>query len=126
MRCFRARAREPPGWTDMKPGPDGVTPTVMRLDPGIVGRRCRTLSLGCGHESNAAFSESGPHLHRRASVRAIVDRLTFQAHIIETGSESHRLKSTRQKRQKAATANVHAAVHSRPARQHRSMSAPWP
>ena len=31
-------------------------------------------------------------------VAAIVDRLTFNAHIIETGTESYRLKSTRAKR----------------------------
>ena len=29
-------------------------------------------------------------------VAAIVDRLTFNAHIIETGTESYRLRSTRQ------------------------------
>jgi hypothetical protein len=33
---------------------------------------------------------------------AIVDRLTFDAHIIETGTESYRLKTTRQRRQKPA------------------------
>ena len=31
-------------------------------------------------------------------VAAIVDRLTFRAHIIETGTESFRLKSARQKK----------------------------
>lgn len=45
--------------------------------------------------SNAAFSEcartfTGPRLYA-----AIVDRLTFDAHIIETDTESYRLKTTR-------------------------------
>ncbi len=33
-------------------------------------------------------------------VAAIVDRLTFNAHIVETGTESFRLNSTRSKRAK--------------------------
>jgi hypothetical protein len=32
-----------------------------------------------------------------------VDRLTFDAHIIETGSESYRLKTTRKRREKTTT-----------------------
>jgi hypothetical protein len=36
-------------------------------------------------------------------VAAIVDRMTFNGHIIETGSQSYRLASTRAKRTKTKT-----------------------
>jgi DNA replication protein DnaC len=52
--------------------------------------------------SNAAFSEWARTFTDPRLCAAIVDRLTFDAHIIETGSESYRLKSTRQKRQRTA------------------------
>src|SRR5499433_1465829 len=51
--------------------------------------------------SNAAFSEWTATFTDPRLCAAIVDRLTFDAHIIETGSESYRLKTTRQKQQKA-------------------------
>ncbi len=53
--------------------------------------------------SNAAFSEWARTFTDPRLCAAIVDRLTFDAHIIETGSESYRLKSSRQKRQRTAT-----------------------
>ena len=56
--------------------------------------------------SNAAFSEWARTFTDPRLCAAIVDRLTFDAHIIETGSESYRLKTTRQKQQKAATAST--------------------
>jgi hypothetical protein len=34
-------------------------------------------------------------LTTRSRIAAIVDRLTFHAHIIETGTESYRLRTTR-------------------------------
>jgi DNA replication protein DnaC len=52
--------------------------------------------------SNSAFSEWARTFTDPRLCAAIVDRLTFDAHIIETGNESYRLKTTRQKRQKAA------------------------
>ena len=53
--------------------------------------------------SNAPFSEWGstftdPHL-----AAAVVDRLTFNAHILETGTDSYRLRSTRAKKGTATT-----------------------
>ena len=41
-----------------------------------------------------AFSEWGQTFTDRRLAAAVVDRLTFRAHIIETGSESYRLRVT--------------------------------
>lgn len=45
--------------------------------------------------SNLPFSEWGQILADPRLVAAIVDRLTFNGHILETGSDSYRLRSTR-------------------------------
>jgi DNA replication protein DnaC len=45
------------------------------------------------------FSEWGKIITDPRLVAAIVDRVTFHAHIIETGSDSYRLKSTTNARQ---------------------------
>ena len=45
--------------------------------------------------SNLPFSEWGQVVTDARLVAAIVDRMTFQAHIIETGTESFRLRATR-------------------------------
>jgi len=45
--------------------------------------------------SNLPFSEWGRIIPDARLVAAIVDRLTFNGHIIETGSDSYRLKATR-------------------------------
>jgi DNA replication protein DnaC len=45
--------------------------------------------------SNLPFSEWGQVITDPRLVAAIVDRLTFRAHIIETGTESFRLRSSR-------------------------------
>jgi DNA replication protein DnaC len=50
--------------------------------------------------SNLPFSEWGKVITDARLVAAIIDRLTFNAHIIETGSESYRLKSTLARRAK--------------------------
>jgi DNA replication protein DnaC len=50
--------------------------------------------------SNLPFSEWGQVVGDPRLVAAIVDRLTFNAHIIETGTESFRLSSTKAKRGK--------------------------
>jgi DNA replication protein DnaC len=48
--------------------------------------------------SNLPFSEWGQIIPDPRLVAAIVDRLTFNAHIIETGTESYRLRTTRTSR----------------------------
>jgi DNA replication protein DnaC len=48
--------------------------------------------------SNLPFSEWGQVVTDPRLVAAIVDRVTFGAHIIETGSDSYRLRATRAKR----------------------------
>ncbi|HXQ96142.1 MAG TPA: ATP-binding protein, partial [Candidatus Acidoferrales bacterium] len=47
--------------------------------------------------SNAPFSEWGQTFSDPRLAAAVVDRLTFRAHIIETGSESYRLRVSRPK-----------------------------
>jgi DNA replication protein DnaC len=53
--------------------------------------------------SNLPFSEWGSVIPDPRLVAAIVDRLTFHAHIIETGSDSYRLRSTRRARTRKAS-----------------------
>ncbi len=48
--------------------------------------------------SNAPFSEWGQTFTDARLAAAVVDRLTFRAHIIETGSESYRLRLSRSRR----------------------------
>ena len=48
--------------------------------------------------SNAPFSEWGQTFTDPRLAAAVVDRLTFNAHIIETGTESYRLRSAKQKK----------------------------
>lgn len=45
--------------------------------------------------SNAPFSEWGRTFTDPRLAAAVVDRVTYQAHIIETGSDSYRLRATR-------------------------------
>jgi DNA replication protein DnaC len=48
--------------------------------------------------SNAPFSEWGQTFTDPRLAAAVVDRLTFRAHILETGSESYRLRVSRTKK----------------------------
>lgn len=48
--------------------------------------------------SNAPFSEWGQTFSDARLAAAVVDRLTFRAHIIETGSESYRLRVSRRRK----------------------------
>jgi DNA replication protein DnaC len=51
--------------------------------------------------TNLPFSEWGSVIPDPRLVAAIVDRVTFNAHIIETGTESYRLRTTRASRSRA-------------------------
>ena len=53
--------------------------------------------------SDRQEAASGQVITDARLVAAIVDRLTFNAHIIETGSESYRLKSTQARRAKKSS-----------------------
>src|SRR5215216_2870353 len=57
--------------------------------------------------SNLPFSEWGTIIPDPRLVAAIVDRVTFNAHIIETGTDSYRLRTTkaRTRRKPAGTSN---------------------
>jgi DNA replication protein DnaC len=53
--------------------------------------------------SNLPFSEWGQVITDPRLVAAIVDRVTFNAHIIETGTNSYRLRTTKTKRRPSPT-----------------------
>jgi DNA replication protein DnaC len=53
--------------------------------------------------SNAAFSEWTSTFTDPRLCAAIVDRLTFDAHIIQTGTDSYRLRTTQTRRQASGT-----------------------
>ncbi len=53
--------------------------------------------------SNASFSEWGRTFSDPRLAAAVVDRLTFRAHIVQTGSDSYRLRSARTKKGAAKT-----------------------
>lgn len=53
--------------------------------------------------SNAAFSEWARTFTDPRLCAAIVDRLTFDAHIIETGTDSYRLRTTKDRRRSVAS-----------------------
>jgi DNA replication protein DnaC len=81
----------------------------VQLDPRgaellfqIVTEREEKASIATG--SNLPFSEWGSIIPDPRLVAAIVDRLTFHAHIIETGTESYRLRTTRATKGRKRTA----------------------
>jgi DNA replication protein DnaC len=72
----------------------------VRLDPRgaellfqIITAREERASIACA--SNAPFSEWGATFTDPRLAAAVVDRLTFNAHIIQTGTKSYRLGATR-------------------------------
>lgn len=80
----------------------------VRLDPRgaellfqIITAREERASIACA--SNAPFSEWSATFTDPRLAAAVVDRLTFKAHIIQTGTASYRLRTTRQTRKGAAT-----------------------
>jgi DNA replication protein DnaC len=67
----------------------------------ILTEREEKASVAIG--SNLPFSEWGQVVTDPRLVAAIVDRVTFNGHIIETGTESYRLRSTRARKARSAT-----------------------
>ena len=67
----------------------------------IITAREERASIACA--SNAPFSEWGTTFTDPRLAAAVVDRLTFNAHIISTGTSSYRLRSTRAAKKGAAT-----------------------
>ena len=72
----------------------------VRLDPRgaellfqIITAREERASIACA--SNAPFSEWSATFTDPRLAAAVVDRLTFNAHIIQTGTASYRLRATR-------------------------------
>lgn len=59
----------------------------------VITEREEKASIACA--SNAPFSEWGATFTDPRLAAAVVDRLTFRAHIIQTGTESYRLRATR-------------------------------
>jgi DNA replication protein DnaC len=59
----------------------------------VITEREEKASIACA--SNASFSEWGATFTDPRLAAAVVDRLTFKAHIIETGTESYRLRASR-------------------------------
>jgi DNA replication protein DnaC len=66
----------------------------------IITEREEKASIACA--SNAPFREWGKTFTDPRLAAAIVDRLTFNAHIIPTGTDSYRLRSSRAARKEAA------------------------
>ena len=67
----------------------------------VITSREERASIACA--SNAPFSEWGNTFTDPRLAAAVVDRLTFNAHIIQTGTSSYRLTSTRAKKGAANT-----------------------
>jgi DNA replication protein DnaC len=67
----------------------------------IITAREERASIACA--SNAPFSEWGTTFTDPRLAAAVVDRLTFNAHIIHTGTSSYRLRSTRAAKKGATT-----------------------
>ena len=59
----------------------------------IITEREERASIGIG--TNLPFSEWGTIFGDPRLVAAIVDRLTFNAHILETGTSSYRLRTSK-------------------------------
>lgn len=67
----------------------------------IITEREERASIALG--SNLPFSEWGTVVADPRLVAAIVDRVTFNAHILETGTQSYRLRTSRTARAKNAS-----------------------
>ncbi len=66
----------------------------------VITEREEKASIACA--SNAPFSEWGRTFTDPRLAAAVVDRLTFHAHIIATGADSYRLRTTRARKDSQA------------------------
>jgi DNA replication protein DnaC len=86
-----------------------LPPTLhLHLDPRgaellfqVITERDERASIAVA--SNLPFSEWGSIFPDGRLAAAVVDRLTYRAHLIETGSRSYRLRATSQARKGGAT-----------------------
>jgi DNA replication protein DnaC len=63
----------------------------------VITEREERASIACA--SNAPFSEWGRTFADPRLAAAVVDRLTFHAHIIQTGADSYRLRTSRARKE---------------------------
>ncbi|MFD2157234.1 IS21-like element helper ATPase IstB [Rhodococcus jostii] len=75
----------------------------------IITEREERASIGIA--SNLPFSEWGTVFPDPRLVAAIVDRITFNAHILETGTQSYRLRTSKTHHRKARLTPSGAAIH---------------
>jgi DNA replication protein DnaC len=80
-----------------------VDPRGAELLFQIITEREERASIGIG--TNLPFSEWGSVFPDPRLVAAIVDRVTFNAHILETGTQSYRLRTSKTKATRRAKAN---------------------
>ena len=78
-----------------------IDPRGAELLFQIITEREERASIGVG--TNLPFSEWGSVLADPRLVAAIVDRITFNAHILQTGTQSYRLRTSRTGRGKKAS-----------------------
>jgi hypothetical protein len=81
----------PHRWTRSATSP--WTPRGAELLFQVITAREERASIACA--SNAPFSEWGNTFTDPRLAAAVVDRLTFKAHIIQTGTSSYRLSASR-------------------------------
>jgi DNA replication protein DnaC len=72
-----------------------IDPRGAELLFQIITERDERASIGVG--TNLPFSEWGSVVADPRLVAAIVDRITFNAHILETGTQSYRLRTSKTK-----------------------------
>jgi DNA replication protein DnaC len=77
-----------------------IDPRGAELLFQIITEREERASIALG--SNLPFSEWGTVVADPRLVAAIVDRVTFNAHILETGTQSYRLRTSRTRGKKAS------------------------
>ena len=137
-RRRRLRTRPPRPLHDLRPAGQRTRRSRRRTPPRPPRRPLRPLDLVCVDElgyvkldsrgaellfqvltereeknsiataSNLPFSEWGQIITDPRLVAAVIDRLTFNAHIIETGTDSYRLRLSRARRRTPAEAETPA------------------